>query len=409
MRYCLPICVVCVSSHLWPVARQILFWQILPKVGIRSDPPPPRLVQKTNFCQLFFFEGSPNKLAEVQKCTKEGILISDKFLNTGFPNWARYRQSNSVLIGLALSCRGFSCVCLFLVVYLFVFWAEQYILMRARSTPGCSPSSFSSIVEAGRLFSCQPPSPSLSSSSPSPPTPSLPPPSSLLLPRPPRSMSSWRLTAVAARCRAPQVIRHHNPAHFPPIFDASPKILKITSYFVDELQQVNLSDCLQNLNWPIFSSILLSGRGVPFFLITCLFFYDFPQHLSFGKKHKAPDLNSAQNTCSSFLRLSSLENTLKNVKINLCIKFENYLHISKGPYQVFILSGDLYIHSERGIKLLLFADQEIRLRIRRLHHFEIQIDHITGISSKYLFGDQMQKSPTLSLRTGGSFNCYKKV
>ena len=90
-----------------------------------------------------------------------------------------------------------------------------------------------------------------------------------------------------------------------------------------------------------------------------------------------------------------------------CILFENYLHFSKGPYQVF-LSGDLYIHLERGIKLLLFADQEIRLRIRRLHHFEIQIDHITKISSKYLFGDEMQKNPTLNFRTGGSCNCYKK-
>ena len=97
-----------------------------------------------------------------------------------------------------------------LVVFLFVcmfvcfghrstfWWHELGLHLGATSAPP-SPSSFSSIVEAGRLFSCQPPLP-VSLPSPSPLLPSLPP-----ARPPPSSMSSWRLTPVAARCRAPQV------------------------------------------------------------------------------------------------------------------------------------------------------------------------------------------------------------
>ena len=48
MRYCLPICVVCVSSHLWPVARQIQFWEILPKSWDS--------VQKTNFSHFLILK-----------------------------------------------------------------------------------------------------------------------------------------------------------------------------------------------------------------------------------------------------------------------------------------------------------------------------------------------------------------
>ena len=41
MRYCPPIYVLCVSSHLWTVPRQIKFWAILIKCWDWRDPPPP--------------------------------------------------------------------------------------------------------------------------------------------------------------------------------------------------------------------------------------------------------------------------------------------------------------------------------------------------------------------------------
>ena len=40
MRYCPPIYVLCVSSHLWTVPRQIKFWAILIKSWDWRDPPP---------------------------------------------------------------------------------------------------------------------------------------------------------------------------------------------------------------------------------------------------------------------------------------------------------------------------------------------------------------------------------
>ena len=60
MRYCLPICVVCVSSHLWTVARQIQFWEILPK-SWDSVGPPPLVGPKDQLFPFFNFEGSPKK------------------------------------------------------------------------------------------------------------------------------------------------------------------------------------------------------------------------------------------------------------------------------------------------------------------------------------------------------------
>ena len=51
MRYCPPIYVLCVSSHLWTVPRQIKFWAILIKSWDWRDPPPllgqnPKFTQK---------------------------------------------------------------------------------------------------------------------------------------------------------------------------------------------------------------------------------------------------------------------------------------------------------------------------------------------------------------------------
>ena len=95
--------------------------------------------------------------------------------------------------------------------------------MGVRSTPGCSPSSFSSIVEAGRLFSCQPPSPSVPPSSPSP----LLPPS---LPHPPPSSCSASslhefMEAHTSGCPLPGPAGDPSPqsAHFFPISIARPK------------------------------------------------------------------------------------------------------------------------------------------------------------------------------------------
>ena len=51
MRYCPPIYVLCVSSHLWTVPRQIKFWAILIKSWDWRDPPPPSLGQNPKFTQ----------------------------------------------------------------------------------------------------------------------------------------------------------------------------------------------------------------------------------------------------------------------------------------------------------------------------------------------------------------------
>ena len=50
MRYCLPICVVCVSSHFWAVPRQIWFWKNLTKSwdSVRFGP-------KDQIFPFFFF------------------------------------------------------------------------------------------------------------------------------------------------------------------------------------------------------------------------------------------------------------------------------------------------------------------------------------------------------------------
>ena len=58
MRYCLPICVVCVSSHLWTVPRQIWFWKNLTK-SWDSVRPPPLVGPKDQLFPFFVFDGSP--------------------------------------------------------------------------------------------------------------------------------------------------------------------------------------------------------------------------------------------------------------------------------------------------------------------------------------------------------------
>ena len=55
MRYCPPIYVPCVSSHLWTVPRQIKFWAILIKSRDWRDPPPPSLGQNPKFAQKNFW------------------------------------------------------------------------------------------------------------------------------------------------------------------------------------------------------------------------------------------------------------------------------------------------------------------------------------------------------------------
>ena len=138
--------------------------------------------------------------------------------------------------------------------------------MGVSPTPGCSPSSFSSIVEAGRLFSCQPPSPSLSSSSPSPPTPSLPPPPpscslGLLAPWVHGGSHQWLPAAGPRRWSKTKIypffpffIARPKNSYFPPVLVTNLNA-SIFFWFFSEFEPI----------WPKFSSILLSDRCVPFF------------------------------------------------------------------------------------------------------------------------------------------------
>ena len=61
MRYCPPIYVLCVSSHLWTVPRQIKFWAILIKSWDWRDPPPP-VGTKSQVYPKKLLDGSPKLL-----------------------------------------------------------------------------------------------------------------------------------------------------------------------------------------------------------------------------------------------------------------------------------------------------------------------------------------------------------
>ena len=59
MRYCPPIYVQCVSSHLWTVPRQIKFWAILIKSWDWARPLHPLVGTKSQVCPKFFLDGTP--------------------------------------------------------------------------------------------------------------------------------------------------------------------------------------------------------------------------------------------------------------------------------------------------------------------------------------------------------------
>ena len=54
IRYCPPIYVLCVSSHLWTVPRQIKFWPILIKSWDWARPPPLCLDKIPSLPEIFF-------------------------------------------------------------------------------------------------------------------------------------------------------------------------------------------------------------------------------------------------------------------------------------------------------------------------------------------------------------------
>ena len=55
MRYCPPIYVLCVSSHLWTVPRQIKFWSISIKSWEWARPPPPRWDKIASLAENFIW------------------------------------------------------------------------------------------------------------------------------------------------------------------------------------------------------------------------------------------------------------------------------------------------------------------------------------------------------------------
>ena len=98
MRYCLPICVVCVSSHLWPVVKQILFWQ---KVGIRSDPPP-GWSKRPNFSVFFLMAPltafNPNQMG--RRTDRTHIFQFTKFIKPA--HWGCFQQVLPHLISTSI-------------------------------------------------------------------------------------------------------------------------------------------------------------------------------------------------------------------------------------------------------------------------------------------------------------------
>ena len=227
----------------------------------------------------------------------------------------------------------------------------------------------------------------LSASSPSVPPLSFSSPPSLPPARPPpSSMSSWRLTPVAARCRAPQVIQAHNLPIFSPFRLRDPKILIYVLFWWQTPMCQFVPDCFRNLIWPMVSSIFLSDPCVPFFPHHTSCLYIGILHIFTNGYYLAKNtwLRFCTDINTFFLEASSLQNPPKwkyiYKSLKPCYKFLKYPII--WPFGV----GTLHIHLERGIKLLLlFADQRIRFRICRLYHFQIWIDHFFGISWKYLF------------------------
>ena len=82
MRYCPPIYVLCVSSHLWTVPRQIKFWAILIKSWDWRDPPSPRWDKIPSLPKTKFGAEAPMRAEFLQK-----RLIS-AFFGFQWQNWA---------------------------------------------------------------------------------------------------------------------------------------------------------------------------------------------------------------------------------------------------------------------------------------------------------------------------------
>ena len=70
MRYCLPICVVCVSSHLCTVPRQIWFWTNLTKSWDSVRPPSPLYKWVTGIDCFWLGRGVEHLRYDMEKRTK---------------------------------------------------------------------------------------------------------------------------------------------------------------------------------------------------------------------------------------------------------------------------------------------------------------------------------------------------
>ena len=79
MRYCPPIYVLCVSSHLWTVPRQIKFWAILIKSWDWRDPPSlgqnPKFTQKKVWRAPLRSPWCPNSETEISDSLVDSVIL----------------------------------------------------------------------------------------------------------------------------------------------------------------------------------------------------------------------------------------------------------------------------------------------------------------------------------------------
>ena len=177
-----------------------------------------------------------------------------------------------------------------------------------------------------------------------PSPPSLPPSLTLLPPpaRPPRSMSSWRLTPVAARCRAPQVIQAHNLPIFSPFRLRDPNILIYVLFWWQTPMCQFVPDCFQKLIWPMVSSIFLSDPCVPFFPHHTSCLYIGILHIFTNGYYLAK--NTWLRFCTDINTFLVEAWTQRSLQRKMYLqKFETLLQISKVPPSYGLLEWGPYI------------------------------------------------------------------
>ena len=80
MRYCPPIYVLCVSSHLWTVPRQIKFWAILIKSWDWARPLHPLVGTKSQVCPKFFLDSTTKAALGCFLVITMNTVVSDIFI-----------------------------------------------------------------------------------------------------------------------------------------------------------------------------------------------------------------------------------------------------------------------------------------------------------------------------------------